>query len=92
MATLRCPRCLSRKIRDGSFIKGYKGEEFEVRSLDGDMYSCLDCNRDGFLQAFQSDCPDGCLEIRDESKSTPTGSSVVPLPSLPAEHRLAFSC
>jgi hypothetical protein len=68
---LRCPRCLSRRIRDGSWVKGRDGEELEVRSMDGDMYQCFDCDFDGFLFVFQSDCPEGCLEIRDEKPGRP---------------------
>ena len=60
---MRCPSCFSRNIREGVGVLCPSDEDMEVRSIDGVLVQCRACGRDGWEPDFQSDCPEGCLDV-----------------------------
>ena len=68
-ASLRCPRCLSRSVRDGEGLTGPEDFEVEVRSMDGELRQCRDCGLGGFVEEFEDRCPPGCLQVAQERET-----------------------
>jgi len=60
MSCLCCPECGSSDLRQGQWI-GPPGDEIEIVSMMGDMYTCKRCGACKFEKELESVPPCGCV-------------------------------